>query len=84
MTDEELIQRAREMWQWKHGHRTYPSAEEVDALLRAVDERDEFAWALVQIMDGMQDHDIGGETGLPASDCERIAAARKRSKEITC
>lgn len=41
MTDEELIKRAREMWQWKHGHRTYPSAEEVDALLRAADERDE-------------------------------------------
>ena len=41
MTDAELIQRAREMWQWKHGHRTYPSAEEVDALFRAADELDE-------------------------------------------
>lgn len=53
MTDEELIQRAREMWQWKHGHRTYPSAEEVDALLRAADERDELRKQVELLRAGM-------------------------------
>ncbi len=35
-----------------------------------------FANALVDFMDGTQDHDIQAETGLPDADCERIAKAR--------
>lgn len=35
-----------------------------------------FATALVDVMDGTQDHDIQADTGLPDADCERIAKAR--------
>ena len=35
-----------------------------------------FAQALVDIMDGIQDHDIQAETALPIGDCNRIAEAR--------
>ena len=35
-----------------------------------------FARALVDIMDGIKDHDIQGETGLPVGECEAIAEAR--------
>lgn len=41
-----------------------------------------FAQALADVMDGMPDHDIAGETGLPADDCERIADARKDARFI--
>ena len=36
-----------------------------------------FARALVDVMDGMKDHEIQEETGLPQEDCDRIAEARK-------
>ena len=41
-----------------------------------------FATALVDFMDGTQDHDIQAETGLPDADCEKIAEARKDAQEI--
>ena len=34
------------------------------------------AWALANIMDGMQDHEIAGETGLPKDECELINEIR--------
>ena len=41
-----------------------------------------FAAALVDVMDGTQDHHIGDETGLPEEDCERIAKARADAREL--
>lgn len=41
-----------------------------------------FAQALADVMDGVKDHDISGETGLPAEDCERIADARRDARFI--
>ena len=41
-----------------------------------------FADALVQVMDGTQDHDIQGETGLSREDCEKIAAARADAQSL--
>lgn len=34
------------------------------------------AWALANVMDGMQSHDIAGETGLPEEDCKLINEIR--------
>jgi hypothetical protein len=34
------------------------------------------AWALCNIMDGMQAHDIAGETGLPEDECKLINEIR--------
>lgn len=34
------------------------------------------AWALCNIMDGMQAHDIAGETGLPEDECILINEIR--------
>ena len=41
-----------------------------------------FATALVDVMDGTQDHDIQAYTGLPDADCERIAKARADAMEL--
>jgi len=41
-----------------------------------------FATALVDVMDGTQDHDIQADTGLPDADCERIAKARADAREM--
>ena len=41
-----------------------------------------FATALDDVMDGMQDHDIQAETGLPDDDCERIAKARADARTL--
>lgn len=41
-----------------------------------------FAAALVDVMDGVQDHHIGDETGLPEECCERIAKARAEALEL--
>jgi len=41
-----------------------------------------FLRAFVDIMDGIQDHDIQGETGLPDTDCELIAKCRKEAKQL--
>lgn len=35
-----------------------------------------FAWALCNIMDSMQEHDIAGETGLPEDECKLINQIR--------
>ena len=35
-----------------------------------------FARALVAVMDGMEDHDIQGHTGLSMEDCDSLAKAR--------
>ncbi len=34
------------------------------------------AWALCSIMNGMQVHDIAGETGLPEDECQLINEIR--------
>lgn len=34
------------------------------------------AWALASIMDGTQEHDIAGETGLQEEDCKLINEIR--------
>lgn len=36
----------------------------------------ETAWALAQLLDGVQRHDLPNMTGLSDSDCDRIWAAR--------
>jgi len=41
-----------------------------------------FAAALVDIMDGIPDNDIQGETGLETEDCERIAKARADARTL--
>lgn len=41
-----------------------------------------FARALVDIMDGIPDHDIQAETGLPQADCDRIAEARRNARDL--
>ena len=41
-----------------------------------------FATALVDVMDGVQDHHIGDETGLPQDDCARIAKARADARTL--
>lgn len=41
-----------------------------------------FAAALVDVMDGMQDHDIPRETGLPQEDCDKIAKARADASDL--
>lgn len=41
-----------------------------------------FATALIDVMDGMKDHDIQAETGLPQEDCDRIAKARANAREL--
>ena len=41
-----------------------------------------FAAALVDVMDGTQDHEIQADTGLPDADCERIAKARADAMEL--
>jgi hypothetical protein len=51
-----------------------PSADE--RTLTALD----YATALLEVMDGMQDHDIADATGLPLTDCQRIAAVRADSQ----
>ena len=37
------------------------------------------AWALANIMDGMQSHDIAGETGLSEEDCKLINEIRNKA-----
>jgi len=41
-----------------------------------------FASALDDVMDGMSDHDIQGETGLQQQDCDRIAKARSDARTL--
>lgn len=41
-----------------------------------------FAQALVDVMDGTQDHHIQDETGLPDAECERIAKARADAQNL--
>ena len=41
-----------------------------------------FAAALVDIMDGIPDHDIQAETGLPQDDCDNIAKARADARDL--
>jgi hypothetical protein len=61
-------------------------AESGAAAAREADERSldavDYATALLDVMDGMSDHDIAGETGLPKMDCDRIAAVRAAAREV--
>ena len=41
----------------------------------------ETAWALAQLLDGVQRHDLPNMTGLSDSDCDRIWAARPATTE---
>ena len=41
-----------------------------------------FATALVDVMDGKQDHDIQADTGLSQEDCDRIAKARADARTL--
>lgn len=43
----------------------------------------ELSWCLWSFMDGTQDHEIQAETGYPDEDCDRIAAARTRARELS-
>jgi len=38
--------------------------------------------ALCDVLDGVQEHDIQGWTGLPEEDCGRIAAIRNEVSDI--
>jgi hypothetical protein len=59
----------------------YYSAERIRvAASPAPDRALQFALALVDIMDGMEDHDIQAHTGLPDAECEAIAGARKDAR----
>ena len=52
-----------------------PAAEAADVI-------EHLAHALTDIMDGMPDHDIAGETGLPPADCDRIARVRAEASAL--
>ncbi|MBK6616337.1 hypothetical protein [Ottowia sp.] len=41
-----------------------------------------FGRALVDVMDGMKDHDIAAQTGLGPEDCQRIDTARSDAKRL--
>lgn len=41
-----------------------------------------FAESLVDVLDGIQDHDIKDLTGFMDEDCIRISSCRKEAKEL--
>lgn len=41
-----------------------------------------FATALTAVMDGVQDHDIQSETGLPQAECDQIAKVRGQALRL--
>ncbi len=57
---------------------THALAAEARALLAQPEPQgpSETAWALAQLLDGVQRHDLPNMTGLSDSDCDRIWAAR--------
>ena len=42
----------------------------------------QYARSLVDVLDGVQDHDIQTITGLPEDSCRRIAKDREEAKEL--